>query len=110
MKSADLPAAELLEASTLASAAGKVLGPFRAAEAPDAEFASSLRFVVQSEGRKPRVCDDAKRSGVNSTAGLSESIRMGGSTGVLDLVDRLLRTFPGRALLAATEDFDAAFA
>eukprot|EP00972_Heterocapsa_arctica_P083977 12370708-Heterocapsa_arctica.AAC.1 len=68
-----------------------------------------MRFFVETEGEKPRECDDAKRSGVNSTAGLTECVRMLGFSGILVLVHALVTFFPKCPLLMATEDFDGAF-
>eukprot|EP00972_Heterocapsa_arctica_P053166 7829219-Heterocapsa_arctica.AAC.1 len=68
-----------------------------------------MRFFVETEGKKARKCDDAKRSGVNSTAGLTERIRVPGFSGALVLIHALMIWFPKVPLLMATEDFDGAF-
>ncbi len=46
----------------------KTRGPFSAADAPDEYFNSNLRFMPELDGKKPRECDDAKRSRNNQTA------------------------------------------
>ena len=94
-----------LEATTL----NRALGPFRAAEAPHPQFASSLRFMVVAEGKKPRECDDARRSGVNATSSLTETTPMPGFAGLLLVLLVVMRYFPELPLMISTEDFSHAF-
>ena len=102
-------AGELYQRSLQSVRAGKDKGPFTADTAPHDSFASSLRFMVRAEGKKPRECDDARRSGVNATSELSETVPMPGLTGVFALVIWLMILFPKTALVAGSEDFDSAF-